>query len=547
MLGRLLGGRYEVLEKVGEGGMSLIYRAKDLYLNRIVAIKVLREHLIHDEEFVARFRREAQAVASLSHANIVSIYDVGQDKDLHYLVMEMVEGQNLKERIKELGKIPLGQAVEIAVQICDALEHAHKHKIIHCDIKPHNIIITKDGKAKVTDFGIARAVTTATITHTGSIMGSVHYFSPEQAKGEIADEKSDIYSVGVVLYEMMTGRLPFEGESPISVALKKINSDAVPPHEVNPEIGEALEKVIQRAMDRNPLKRYDSVQGLKQDIISAQLYNKLEYINKEMDDTINLSSLGRKKNNHNDLSTPIKVWVWTMISLVVIGFIIGMYMSSTVLSRGEVTVPDVVELEVGEATNMLQKLELSLTVVRTINHPTLQEGFIISQDPKPEVVVKKNSEIKIVVSKGPNIVTVPNILNSNLLNAEIALSNEGLTIGEVTRVYHEQIPSGKVVHQEPAAGKEIIQGSSVNVIVSKGPEPIWVRMPALTGLNIEQAKIVLQNYNLVIGIVQAETSYEAVQDIVIRQDPGAGSEILQGSVVNIVTSSGPGRIEIQTQ
>lgn len=547
MLGRLLGGRYEVLEKVGEGGMSLIYRAKDLYLNRIVAIKVLREHLIHDEEFVARFRREAQAVASLSHANIVSIYDVGQDKDLHYLVIEMVEGQNLKERIKELGKIPLGQAVEIAVQICDALEHAHKHKIIHCDIKPHNIIITKDGKAKVTDFGIARAVTTATITHTGSIMGSVHYFSPEQAKGEIADEKSDIYSVGVVLYEMLTGRLPFEGESPISVALKKINSDAVPPREVNPEIGEALEKVVQRAMERNPIKRYDSVLELKQDIISAQLYNKLEFLEKEMDDTINLRSLGRKKNSPDDLSTPIKVWVWTMISLVVIGFIIGMYMSSAVLSRGEVKVPDIVELKVEEATDMLQKMELNLAVVRTINHPTLQEGFIISQDPKPEVIVKKNSEVKIVVSKGPNIVTVPNILNSDLLNAEIALSNEGLTIGEVTRVYHEQIPSSKVVHQEPAAGKEIIQGSSVNIIVSKGPEPIWVRMPAVTGLNIEQAKIVLQNYNLVIGIVQTENSYEAVQDIVIRQDPGAGSEILQGSVVNLVTSSGPGRIEIQTQ
>lgn len=546
MLGRLLGGRYEILDKVGGGGMSLVYRAKDLYLNRIVAIKVLREHLTHDEEFVARFRREAQAVASLSHTNIVSIYDVGQDKDLHYLVIEMVEGQNLKERINEKGKIPVGEAVDIAVQICDALEHAHKHKIIHCDIKPHNIIITKDGKAKVTDFGIARAVTTATITHTGSIMGSVHYFSPEQAKGEIADEKSDIYAVGVVLYEMLTGRLPFEGESPISVALKKINNDPVPPRELNPEIGEAMDKVIQRAMERNPIKRYNTVHELKQDLISAQLYNKLEYINSENDDTINIPTLARKKNKNNDLSTPIKVWVWTMISLIIIGFIIGMYMSATVLSRGEITVPDIVQMDVEEATETLRELELTLSVDKTVNHPTIPEGLIISQDPKPQVIVKKKSEVKIVVSKGPNVVIVPNILNSNLLNAEVALSNEGLAVGEVIRVYHEQIPSGKVVRQEPAAGEEIIQGSAVNIMVSKGPEPIWIRMPAVTGLNIEQAKAILQNYNLIVGIVQPETSYEAKQDIVIRQDPGADSEVLQGSVVNLVISSGPGRIELPT-
>lgn len=544
MLGQLLGGRYQILDKIGGGGMSLVYRAKDLYLNRIVAIKVLREHLTHDEEFVARFRREAQAVASLSHTSIVSIYDVGQDKDLHYLVIEMVEGQNLKEIINEKGKIPVREAVDIVVQICDALEHAHKHKIIHCDIKPHNIIITRDGKAKVTDFGIARAVTTATITHTGSIMGSVHYFSPEQAKGEIADEKSDIYSVGVVLYEMVTGRLPFEGESPISVALKKINNDSVPPRELNPEIGEAMDKVIRRAMERNPLKRYDTVHELKQDIISAQLYNKLEYISSENDDTINITTFARKKNKNNDLSTPVKVWVWTMISLIIIGFIIGMYMSANVLSRGEVTIPDILEKDVEEATKTLQELELELSIDKTVNHPTISEGLIISQDPKPQVIAKKKSEVKVVVSKGPNVVTVPNILNSNLLNAEVALSNEGLVVGEVTRVYHEQILSGKVVRQEPAAGERIIQGSIVNIMVSKGPEPIWIRMPAVTGLNIEQAKVILQNYNLIVGIVQPETSYEAAQDIVIRQDPGADSEVLQGSVVNLVISSGPGRIEL---
>jgi serine/threonine-protein kinase len=546
MIGRMLGGRYEVLEKVGGGGMSLVYRARDLYLNRIVAIKALREHLTNDEEFVARFRREAQAVASLSHTNIVSIYDVGQDKDLHYLVMEMVEGQNLKEIILEKGKFNENDAVEIAKQICEALEHAHKQKIIHCDIKPHNIILTKDGKAKVTDFGIARAVTTATITHTGSIMGSVHYFSPEQAKGEIADEKSDIYSMGVVLYEMLTGKLPFEGESPISIALKKINNDSIPPRNINPDIGEAMEKVILRAMDRNPFKRYDSVHELKQDINSAYLYNRVEYVPSETEDTINISPIAKRKTKKNDLTAPLKVWTWIMISLIVIGFILGMYISANVLSKGEVTVPDIVEMNVSEAQTLLKQLELTPSIERKINHPTIEEGMIVSQEPKPKVIVKKKSEVKFVVSKGPNMVIVPNVLDSSLLSAEVALSNEELRLGVVTRVYHEQISSGKVVRQEPAAGKEIIQGSTVNLIVSKGPEPIWINMPVVTRLNIQQAESVLQNYNLVLGVIQPETSYEYAEDIVIRQDPGANSEILQGSVVNLVISAGPGPLGSQS-
>lgn len=543
MIGRLLGGRYEILEKVGGGGMSLVYRARDLYLNRVVAIKVLREHLNSDEEFVTRFRKEAQAVASLSHINIVSIYDVGQEKDLHYLVMEMVEGQNLKEVIKEKGLLRSDDAVDIGKQICEALEHAHKHKIIHCDIKPHNIILTKEGRVKVTDFGIARAVTTATITHTGSIMGSVHYFSPEQAKGELADEKSDIYSMGVVLYEMMTGRLPYEGESPISVALNKINHDPVPPRELNPQIGEAMEKVILRAMDRNAARRYDAVHALKQDLTSAYLYNKLEFVPQEIDDTINVPVIPSKKKKKKELDAPVKVWLWVMAALIIFGFIFGMYLSATVLARGEATVPDILEKSEAEAKAILNKVELTLVVDKTVTHPTIQEGLVVSQDPKSEVVVKKRSEVKAVLSKGPQLVKVPNVLRSPLLNAEVALSNEGLTLGDVTRVYHEQIASGEVVHQEPAAGQEIIQGSAVNLIVSKGPEPIWIKMPQVTGRSVTQAETILKSYHLQIGVIQPEISYEYAKDVVLRQDPGADSEILQGSVVNLVVSAGPGPLE----
>lgn len=545
MKGQLLGSRYEVLEQVGGGGMSLVYRAKDKFLNRIVAIKVLREHLTSDEEFVARFRREAQAVASLSHPNIVSIYDVGQDQGMYYLVMEMIEGRNLKEIIKEKGKIPVNEAVEIAKQICEALEHAHQQQIIHRDIKPHNIILTADGKAKVTDFGIARAVSTATVTHTGSIMGSVHYFSPEQAKGEIADEKSDIYALGVVFYEMMTGKLPFEGDSPISVAMKKINGDPLPPREINPLIPETMEQVIKRAMARNPHKRYETVTQLKQDIISSQLYNKLEYPENDFEDTITIPNL-RKKDGKSNQGASLRMWTWIIIGLIIIGFILGMFISAKVMSIGEVTVPDVEEKTIAEATAVLKKVELELEVVRKTNHPTIDQGLIISQEPKPQLIVQKNSVVQVVVSEGQAMAAVPNVLNSPLLTAEVALSNEGLKVGEITRVYHEQIPSGQVVHQEPLANKEVIQGTTVNLIVSKGPEPIWIRMPVVTGMPVNQAKSIIQNYNLQVGVVQPETSYEHPADIVLRQDPGADSEILKGSVVNLVISGGPGPSEGQS-
>ncbi len=530
--------------------MSLVYRAKDVYLNRVVAVKVLREHLTGDEEFVNRFRREAQAVASLSHENIVSVYDVGKDDNVYYLVMEMVEGRNLKEIIRERGPLPVAEAVDIAEQICDALAHAHEHKIIHRDIKPHNIIITEQGKAKVTDFGIARAVSTATVTHTGSIMGSVHYFSPEQAKGEIADEKSDIYSLGVLIYEMLTGVLPFEGESPISVAMKKIHSDPAAPRQFNSQINEAMEQAILTAMNREPRLRYPNVQMLKADLQSALKYNRLEYgpiAGKLSDDTITvpqvhtrrLSRRNKAVKDGNKAAGRAK-YIFIISGLAVIGFTLGMYLSALILAGSEVAVPNIKEKTVEEAQKALEDVNLTLEVAGTVNHPTIAKGLIISQEPESATIVKKNSTVRVQVSGGILMVTVPDVTEASLLSAEIALQSKGLLVGEVRRAYHSQIPSGQVIQQDPGSDQEIPQGSSVNLIVSKGPEPVWVEMPSLIGLDLEEAQEIIKSLKLLQGVIDYEASTRYEKGLVIRQDPGADSEILQNTVVNMVVSSGPG-------
>lgn len=266
MIGKKLGGRYEILDRVGGGGMAVVYKAKDLLLDRVVALKVLRPQYSIDDDFVHRFRREAQAAASLSHPNVVSIFDVGVEEDIHYIVMEYVEGSTLKEYITKRAPLHVDEAVQIAKQIAEALDHAHHNHIIHRDIKPHNILIGKANRVKVTDFGIARAVTSATITHAGSVIGSVHYFSPEQARGGVTGEKSDIYSLGIVLYEMVTGKLPYSGDSPISVALKHLQENFTTPRLLNPSIPQSVENIIIRSLAKDPMKRYASARELISDL-----------------------------------------------------------------------------------------------------------------------------------------------------------------------------------------------------------------------------------------------------------------------------------------
>ncbi|SDC66978.1 serine/threonine protein kinase [Melghirimyces thermohalophilus] len=274
--GRKLGDRYELIERVGGGGMAVVYKARDVLLNRYVAIKVLNESLSNDSEFVRRFSREAQAAASLSHPNVVSVYDVGQEGHTHYIVMEYIEGPTLKEYIQQYGPLTSEEIVSIASQICDALAHAHENQIVHRDVKPHNILLGYNGRAKVTDFGIARASTSSTITQAGSVMGSVHYFSPEQARGGVIGEKSDIYSLGVVLYEMVTGRLPFDGDSAISIAMKHLQDPVENPAEINSEVPESIHQIILRAMEKDPDQRYPTIRMMKADLDAVFHHDRVE-------------------------------------------------------------------------------------------------------------------------------------------------------------------------------------------------------------------------------------------------------------------------------
>jgi eukaryotic-like serine/threonine-protein kinase len=276
MIGKRINDRYKLLKRVGDGGMAIVYQAHDLILDRIVAVKILRSEFSNDEQFIKRFHREAESATSLNHPNIVSIYDVGEEEDTYFIVMEYVEGKTLKDLIKEQGRIPIEQSLSIMKQITSAITHAHDHHIIHRDIKPHNILLNRDGEAKVTDFGIAMAMTSATITHTNSVLGSVHYFSPEQARGGITNEKSDIYSLGIVLYEMVTGELPFSGESPVTVALKHLQEEVKSPKAINPFIPQSIENIIYKALAKDPFHRYGSVDELEKDIDTALSPSRIE-------------------------------------------------------------------------------------------------------------------------------------------------------------------------------------------------------------------------------------------------------------------------------
>jgi len=552
LLGRTLGGRYRIIERIGSGGMAEVYKGRDTLLNRYVTIKVLRSVYAEDEDFVRRFRREAQAAASLSHPNIVSIYDVGEEeeKSLYYIVMEYIQGKTLKDLIRQQGRLSPPHAVDIAIQICEALIHAHANHIIHRDIKPQNILITPDGRVKVTDFGIARAATASTLTHTDSIVGSVHYFSPEQARGSLTGEKSDLYSLGIVLYEMLTGELPFEGESPISVALKHIQEDVPPPMEIVEDIPEPLNRLVMKALKKDPEQRYASARRFLADLNSFRLRGEVsaELTPEDADQPTRVIKNGKKmiagKKRHK---FPLwrRRWFWPVLAIVIIilfltGF--GVYRLYKFVNVPEVEVPQVEGKTLSQAEADLRAVGLTAQVSDQIPDPEVPSGRVISQDPPAGRMVVEGREVDLIISLGPEMVEVPPLTGKTELEATILLDSAGLE-AKIEHGYSDEVEAGKVISQNPGEGYRLAKGETVTIIVSQGSKPFELRN--FTGWTVDQVKEWLDIYGLELGYVAERFSSQRPAGEVLDQTPQPGTEVRAGDSIDLVVSKGPQAYDIK--
>lgn len=545
MIGRVIGGRYRITDRIGGGGMALVYRADDLETGRPVAVKILRTQFGGDDDFVRRFRREASSAASLDHPNIVAIYDVGQEDDVYYIVMELVEGPNLKQRIQEMGSLSVPEATSVALQITDALEHAHERRIIHRDIKPHNIMITADGQVKVTDFGIARATTTNTMTHTGSIIGSAHYFSPEMARGAPAGEKSDIYSLGVVLYEMLTGVLPFQGDSPISVALKHVQEDVIPPGLLEPSIPVELEEIVVKALEKDPQDRFPSVAAMHAALerFLADYHAGTTRVRTDDFPTQRIDMRKRRglagKGGWRSWR-PWVIWGAVLLLLTGAGFAGWTYLQK-MLVVPEVTVPDVRNSTAEAASQKLKDAHLSGEVVRTEPSNTIPGGSVISQLPEANTKVKQGRTVALVLSLGPATVQVPAVRGLPVDKAIEQLTQWHLK-AKVKEEYNADEPEGRVFKQDPSDGNMVNEGASVDLYVSKGP----IMVPNLAGKSRTDAEAALLKLGLQLGTPQYQSS-DKPRDTVVSTVPTAGTPVGPGSQVVLYLSSGAPQTSVEVK
>lgn len=554
--GRLLGNRYEIIEKIGSGGMATVYKAKCHVLNRYVAIKILRDEFTTDEEFIKRFEVEAQSAASITHPNIVSVYDVGADGNLYYIVMELIKGKTLKEIIvEEKGPLPWKWSVNIAGQIASALETAHKNHIIHRDIKPHNIIITEDGVAKVTDFGIAKAVSNSTITAFGTTIGSVHYFSPEHARGGYTDEKSDLYSLGVVMYEMLTGKVPFDADTPVSVALKHMQEEAVPPIEVNPNVPVAVNDIIMKALRKDTNLRYQNATAMLMDLRRALKEPNGDFVdnNDYQNDfpTQRISTIGleeesrnqknenKKKQNkfiqfikkHKVLSSIIGL---ILLFAITIGLTIGI---SNATRPKDVEIPNLVGKTVDEAKDILKQNKLNYVEESQEYNTEVPEGQIISQNP-PYVQgrrIKENTSIKVVVSKGTETTTVPKLKGLTKDEAQETANDAKIKL-DFQEETSKTVEAGVIIKQEKAEGETVNAGDTIKVYISIGTGIKQVKVVSVVGQDEETAKQTLQDLGLVIEKVNYSKDKTQSNGVVLEQSVSAGTTVDEGSKITLTVN-----------
>ena len=562
MSSRLLAGRYELIEKIGEGGMAIVYKAKCRLLNRYVAIKILRPEFTKDEQFVENFRRESQAAAGLSHPNIVSVYDVGQEGNIHFIVMELVEGKTLSKLIEEKGRLDYKEAINITRQVASALSLAHKNQIVHRDIKPHNILITNTGVAKLADFGIAKAVSASTIIGgNNKVMGSVHYFSPEQARGAYVDERSDIYSLGIVLYEMLTGKVPFDGDNPISIALMHINDPMPPVSAEVPGIPPQLEKIIMKATDKYQTNRYRTADEMIEDLDNIEFITKVmgqkaftiageeekeqpavsvhperERTHRKSEPAGNTEESDKTLERANKISTGFiigAVAVLVIAGIIGLGALLGWFSGDI----EEIKVPNFVGRTFEEAQALAQETGLEIARGEDVYSPDQEEGKITSQNPTADSVVSPGKLITVYVSKGKKDGVVPKIVGMDYKAASEYLKTFGFELG-IVKTESSTLPENVIIEQSVEEGSTASKGTKIDVTVSDGKGKETVKMPNLIGKTPDEANAIIDTEGLKLGDATYEETTTTAQNLIFWQQYPEGTELEKGTAVSYKVSKG---------
>lgn len=548
---RVLDQRYELQELIGGGGMADVYKARDLLLDRAVAVKILHEQFKSDTEFINRFHREAQAAARLSHPNIVNIFDVGVTGEAHYIVMEYVPGSTLKDKIKQEGHLSVNASLRIASDIARALSHAHTNNLVHCDIKPHNILMMADGSAKVADFGIARAVTESTMTYSGNVVGSVHYFSPEQAKGTMITPKSDVYSLGVVLYEMLTGQLPFNGETPVSIAMKHLQEEPVSVRQLDPSIPPVVEAIVSRAMSKDPAIRpgsdelvHDIAQAEQmlgggtgyaapqQDLYATQVLPRVQDPAQSMPSRRQPNQPAYEDSEPERSVFKSKKFIAGLVTVLLLGFFVGAFLSfGKFWSTAEVVVPDVTGKQMVLARQILEDKKLRVNVAETFD-ADVPVGSVVSQTPEAGSKVKEERMVTIYVSKGGESVDMPDLKGLSKSDAIAKLEKMGLKVGSVYEKNSDE-EAGTVIGTDPRAGSKVSRGKSVDITVSKGKKEKKASVPDVTGLPLDAARGAISSAGFRVGSVSHQASKQAA-GTVISQSPSGGSDVADGASISLV-------------
>lgn len=576
MMGKRINGRYKILEMIGGGGMANVYLAHDMILDRDVAVKVLRLDFSNNEEFIRRFHREAQSATSLAHPNIVNIYDVGEEDSIYYIVMEYVNGQTLKQYIQQHSPVPIEVVLDIMQQLTSAITHAHQNHIIHRDIKPQNILVDPNGNVKITDFGIAMALSATSITQTNSVLGSVHYLSPEQARGGVANNKSDIYSLGIVMFELLTGRLPFSGESAVSIALKHLQSETPSVRRWNQNVPQSVENIVLKSTAKDPFHRYISVEEMEDDIrtsldpkrmnepkFSVPIDNDAtkaipvitdDHPYSNLDETLvhgketkandtyatsfKQDIQDKKSKKEKKKSKKVPIILFSVLSALIVLAILTFTLLPALLSPKDIEVPDVSGMTLDQAVSKLVTEGFVIGETKEISDDEVEEGFVIKTDPKAGRMAKESSEITVFLSTGKPTFELLDYTNRSYEDVVTLLKDKGFKDIKKLEVFDDNISSGTIIEQNYRVGDKVIPEDTIlEFTVSKGPD--LIELTSFNGLDAEAVQEYAESVGLIADVSKEEFSDTVEKGQVISQEPKAGEKVKKGSKISVIISKGP--------